>query len=66
MTRWLVNDIPSWLLLTGLIVLIVSGSVLVQVYVRRRFPRLKDGAHDDVAKFVYGIVGFVYAFFMAS
>jgi len=63
-TRWLVNDVPSWLLLTGLIVLIVGGSVLVQVYVRRRFPRLKDGAHNDVTKFVYGVVGFVYAFFI--
>jgi hypothetical protein len=63
-SRWLVNDVPSWLLLTGLIVLIVGGSVLVQVYVRKRFPRLKDGAHNDVTKFVYGVVGFVYAFFI--
>jgi Protein of unknown function (DUF4239) len=63
-SRWLVSDVPSWLLLAGLIIAIVGGSVLVQVYVRKRFPRLKDGAHNDVTKFVYGVVGFVYAFFI--
>lgn len=64
MSHWLVNNVPSWVLLGGLIVLIVGASVLVQIFVRRRFPRLKDGAHNDVTKFVYGVVGFVYAFFI--
>ncbi len=64
MTWWIVNYIPSWVLLTGLIVLIAGGAVLLQRYVRRRFPVLKGDAHNDVTKFAYGFIGFVYAFFI--
>jgi hypothetical protein len=32
--------------------------------VRRAYPGLKDGAHNDVLKFTYGVIGFVYAFFI--
>ena len=41
MSWWIVNYIPSWVLLTCLIVLIAGGAVLIQRYVRRRFPALK-------------------------
>jgi hypothetical protein len=61
---FLVSNVPSWLLLSGLIVVIAGGAVLIQLYVRRRFPRLKEDAHNDVTKFAYGVVGFVYAFFI--
>jgi hypothetical protein len=64
MSWWIVNYIPSWVLLTGLIVLIAGGAVLLQRYVRRRFPVLKGDAHNDVTKFAYGFIGFVYAFFI--
>ncbi|HYY01402.1 MAG TPA: hypothetical protein VE908_17960 [Mycobacterium sp.] len=64
MTWWIVNYIPSWVLLTGLIVIIAGGAVLLQSYVRRRFPVLKGDAHNDVTKFTYGFIGFVYAFFI--
>ena len=64
MTRWMVSNIPSWLLLLGLIVLVAGGAVLVQRYVRHRFPGIKEDAHNDATKFVYGVVGFVYAFFI--
>ncbi len=64
MSWWIVNYIPSWLLLIGLIVLIAGGAALIQRYVRRRFPVLKDDAHSDVTKFTYGFIGFVYAFFV--
>lgn len=64
MTWWIVNYIPSWVLLTGLIVLIAGGAVLIQRYVRRRFPVLKGDAQNDVTKFTYGFIGFVYAFFI--
>jgi hypothetical protein len=64
MSWWIVNYIPSWVLLTGLIVLIAGGAVLTQRYVRRRFPVLKGDAHNDVTKFAYGFIGFVYAFFI--
>lgn len=64
MTWWIVNYIPSWVLFTGLIVLIAGGAALLQRYVRRRFPALKGDAHNDVTKFTYGFIGFVYAFFI--
>lgn len=64
MSWWIVNYIPSWVLLTGLIVLIAGGAALLQRYVRRRFPVLNGDAHNDVTKFTYGFIGFVYAFFI--
>ena len=64
MSWWIVNYIPSWVLLTGLIVLIAGGTVLLQRYVRRRFPALRGDAHNDAIKFTYGFIGFVYAFFI--
>lgn len=64
MSRWIVSYIPSWLLLVILIVLIAGGAVLVQRYVRRRFPILTRDEHNDVTKFTYGFIGFVYAFFI--
>jgi len=60
----LVSNVPSWLLLVGLIVLIAGGAVLVQSLIRRRFPRLRGEAHNDVTKFAFGVVAFVYAFFV--
>ena len=64
MSWWIVNYIPSWVLLIGLIVLIAGGAALVQRYVRRRFPVLTGDAHNDATKFTYGFIGFVYAFFI--
>ena len=64
MSWWIVNYIPPWALLIGLIVLIAGGAALIQRYVRRRFPDLKGDAHNDATKFTYGFIGFVYAFFV--
>jgi hypothetical protein len=64
MTWWIVNYIPSWVLFTGLIVLIAGGALALQRYVRRRFPELKSDTHNDATKFAYGFIGFVYAFFI--
>jgi Protein of unknown function (DUF4239) len=64
MSRWLVTSIPSWVLLIGLIVVIVGGAVLIQQFVRRRYPALTGDDHNDVLKFTYGFIGFVYAFFI--
>jgi hypothetical protein len=64
MSWWIVNYIPSWVLLTGLIALIAGGALLLLTYVRRRFPVLKEDAHNDATKFTYGFIGFVYAFFI--
>jgi hypothetical protein len=63
-SNWLVSNIPSWLLLLGLIVVVAGGAVLIQLFVRRRFPRLKDDEHNDVTRFAFGVVGFVFAFFV--
>ena len=64
MSRWLVTHIPSGLLLVGLIVLIAGGAALIQWCLRRRFPALKGDEHNDGTKFMYGFIGFFYAFFI--
>jgi hypothetical protein len=63
-SRWIVSHVPAWLLLVVLIVLVAGGAMLVQKYVRRRFPALTGDEHNDVTKFTYGFIGFVYAFFI--
>jgi hypothetical protein len=62
MSAWAVTHIPPLLLLVGLIVLITGGALVLQKLFRRRFPLLHS-EHNDVAKFTYGVIGFVYAFF---
>jgi len=62
-SSWIVGNVPPWLLLPGLIVLIAAGAVLAQAYVRRRFPQLKEDKHNDVTRFAFGVIGFAYAFF---
>lgn len=63
MSAWAVSHIPPLLLLVGLIVLITGGALVLQMLFRRRFPMLRGDEHNDVAKFTYGVIGFVYAFF---
>ncbi|BBZ36139.1 bestrophin-like domain [Mycolicibacterium confluentis] len=63
-SAWLVSHIPAGLLLVLLIVVIAGGAVALQVLVRRRFPVLRREDHNDVTKFTYGVIGFVYAFFI--
>ncbi len=64
MSRWLVTNVPPWLLLIGLIVVIGGTSIAAQAYVRRRFPQLSGDEHNDVTRFVFGVVAFVFAFFL--
>ncbi|CAN5487858.1 hypothetical protein BH11ACT6_BH11ACT6_23820 [soil metagenome] len=64
MSQWLVSHIPSLVLLIGLIAIVSGGAVLIQRLVRRRYPQLAQGEHNDVTKFTYGFIGFVYAFFI--
>lgn len=64
MSRWLVSDLPAWVVLLGFIVVIVGSAISVQGLVRRRFPQLTGDAHNDVTKFVFGVVAFVFAFFL--
>ncbi|AQT81499.1 hypothetical protein B1R94_22955 [Mycolicibacterium litorale] len=64
MSRWMVSHIPPGLLLVGLIVVVAGGAMLVVRGVRRRFPVLTGDEHNDVTKFTYGFIGFIYAFFI--
>lgn len=64
MSQWLVTHVPSGLLLIGLIIVVAGGAALIQAFLRRRFPALTGDKHNDVTKFTYGFIGFVYAFFI--
>lgn len=62
MNRWVVANVPSWLTLTVLVVLVTGGTALVQARVRHHFPSLRNGKHNDIAGFLIAVVGVVYAF----
>lgn len=64
MTAWLVSAVPSGLLFIGLVVVIAGGAILLRMFLRRRFSALARDEHNDVTKFTYGFIGFVYAFFI--
>ncbi|MEE6166775.1 MULTISPECIES: bestrophin-like domain [unclassified Mycolicibacterium] len=61
MSRWLLNNVPSWLLLLGLVVLVAGGAMLLLSYVRHRFPRLEEGEHNHVTLFAFSFIGFMFA-----
>ncbi|MBY0287762.1 MAG: DUF4239 domain-containing protein [Mycobacteriaceae bacterium] len=63
-SQWLVANLSSWMLLLGIIVVVAGGAILIQVFVRRSFPSLQGEEHNDVIKFAFGVVGFVFAFFL--
>ncbi|MDD7938304.1 DUF4239 domain-containing protein [Actinomycetospora lutea] len=57
--------LPVWLLF---VLLVVVGPLLVlglQVLVRRRWPHLAEGEHNDVAGYLIAIVGVIYAVLLA-
>ena len=62
MSGWLVSSVPPGLLLVGLIVLIAGGAMLLAKWVRHQFPALTRDEHNDVTKFTYTFIGFIYAF----
>ena len=64
MSRWIVSTLPPWLLLLGLIVIISGGSVVAAIALRKRFPRITQDESNDALQFGYGVIGFVYAFFI--
>ncbi|MEU8784521.1 hypothetical protein [Streptomyces sp. NPDC048637] len=61
-TRWIVTNLPSWLLLAGLVVVIAGGTAAVQATVRHRIPRLKRGEQNEIAQFLFPVVAVVYGF----
>ena len=64
MSQWLVSNLPSWLLLLGVIAVVAGGAVLIQKFVRHKFTNLKGEEHNDVIRFAFGVIGFVFAFFV--
>lgn len=57
--------LPVWLLF---VLLVIVGPALVvglQVAVRRRWPHLAEGEHNDVAGYLIAIVGVIYAVLLA-
>ncbi|BBX70284.1 bestrophin-like domain [Mycolicibacterium psychrotolerans] len=64
MSEWLVTHLPSWLLLIVIVACTAGTAIVVQTFVRRRFPGLRGEEHNDVTKFAFGVVGFVFAFFV--
>jgi hypothetical protein len=63
-SQWLVSHVPAWLLLILIVAFTAGVAMLVQRFVRRRFPGLRGDEHNDVTKFAFGVVGFVFAFFI--
>jgi Protein of unknown function (DUF4239) len=61
-SRWIVSNVPSVVLLAALVVGIAAGTVAVLVCVRRRYPGLAEGGHNEVAKVGFSVVGPVYGF----
>ena len=64
MSSWIVSNVPAWLLLPGLMVVVAGSSVFIQIHVRRRFPALREDSHNEVTRFAFGVIGFVYGFFI--
>jgi len=60
-SHWLVSNVPSWVLLLGLVVVVAGGALLLLFFVRHRFPQLEEGTHNDVTVFAFGFVGFMFA-----
>ena len=54
----------GWLLLAGFIVVVAGGAVLIGVLLSRAFPGLRADDHNDALRFGYGVIAFVYAFFV--
>jgi hypothetical protein len=61
-SAWLLTNVPSWLLLLSLSILIAGGAVLIQALARRRFTLLKGHAQNDATRFAFTVVAFLYAF----
>ena len=64
MSYWIVSNVPSSLLLLGLIVLIAGGAVLIQFCVRQWLPGFMEGASNDSINFSFRAIALVYAVFI--
>jgi uncharacterized protein DUF4239 len=58
--RWLLNHLPTWQLVPLIVGVFVLIAVLGHVVVRKRFPHVASGEHNDVAGFLLGLVAVLY------
>lgn len=56
---------PAWLVGLLLIVVVPAAAVVVQIGIRKAWPHLADGEHNDVAGFIIAVVGVLYAVLLA-
>ncbi len=60
MTYW-----SAWAVGLLLILVFPAIAVLAQIGIRRAWPRLAEGEHNDVAGFIIAVVGVIYAVLLA-
>ncbi len=60
-----VRDLPIWLVAVVFVVVLPGLVMALQVVVRRRWPDLVEGGHNDVAGFLIAVVGVIYAVLLA-
>ena len=56
---------PGWLAFVVLVVAFPALVLLVQLGLRRRWPALAQGEHNDVVGFIIAVVGVIYAVLLA-
>ncbi len=56
---------PIWLNALLLIVVLPAAVVSLQLLLRRHWPALREGDHNDVAGFIIAVVGVIYAVLLA-
>ncbi|MGY1704454.1 hypothetical protein ACI79C_07760 [Geodermatophilus sp. SYSU D00697] len=54
-------SLPGWLIDVLLVVVLPALVLLVQWGIRRRWPAMAEGQHDDVVGFIIAVVGVIYA-----
>jgi hypothetical protein len=56
---------PGWLVFLELVIVFPTLVLLVQMGMRRRWPALARGEHNDVVGFIIAVVGVIYAVLLA-
>ena len=64
-TFWILNNVPTPALAVGVVGGLMAFAALGLVLVRRRWPDLTAGEHNDVAGVLLGVVGAVYGILLA-
>ena len=57
--------LPPWLVAVLLVVVMPGLVLLLQWRIRRRWPSLAEGDHNEVVGFIIAVVGVIYAVLLA-